>query len=269
MTRTIVAFDTETATARGAPHLLELGAVRTVGGEIVDRFERLVRPEVPIDRAASDVHGLRDEDVIDAQSAPVVLEAFTRWCGDDWLVAHNAAFDASVLAFEAARHDAALPSGPLLDTLKLARRCLPEAPDHKLETLCEHLGLDVEVHHRALADAVSCWLVFDECRARLVSALDVEGFGEAIARGAVLPTLALARPKTPRIPQRLRPLVDACATRAPLTLLYGEEGAPAVLPVVPRLVYELGSHGYLEAECVRSSTLKTYRLDRVRRLLTR
>lgn len=269
MSRTIVAFDTETATARGAPHLLELGAVRTEGGLIVDRFERLVRPEVPIDPATTDVHGIRDEDVVEAESAAVVLAEFARWAGDDWLVAHNATFDASVLAFEAARHGAALPSGPLLDTLKLARLCLPESPDHKLETLCEHLGLDVEIHHRALADAVSCWLVFDECRARLVSPLDVEGFGEAIARGAVLPQLALARPRTPRIPQRLRPLVEACATRATLTLLYGEEGAPAVLPVVPRIVYELGSHGYLEAECVRSSTLKTYRLDRVRRLLTR
>ena len=39
--RPIVAFDTETATSRGAPHLIEIAAVRAVSGEIVDRFESM------------------------------------------------------------------------------------------------------------------------------------------------------------------------------------------------------------------------------------
>jgi len=37
MDLTLVIFDTETAALRGPPHLLELGAVRASGGEIVDR----------------------------------------------------------------------------------------------------------------------------------------------------------------------------------------------------------------------------------------
>ena len=53
MNRPIVAFDTETATLRGAPHLLEIGAVRIVDGDIVEHFEALVRPEVPVEAAAS------------------------------------------------------------------------------------------------------------------------------------------------------------------------------------------------------------------------
>jgi hypothetical protein len=52
-----------------------------------------------------------------------------------------------------------------------------------------------------------------------------------------------------------------------VTLVYGEEGAPARLPVAPRLLFTLGERGYLEAECVRSGTLKTYRLDRVQRIV--
>jgi DNA polymerase III epsilon subunit-like protein len=46
MSNTIVVLDTETATLQGAPHLLEIGAVRVQEGEIQESFERFVRPEV-------------------------------------------------------------------------------------------------------------------------------------------------------------------------------------------------------------------------------
>jgi hypothetical protein len=36
--------------------------------------------------------------------------------------------------------------------------------------------------------------------------------------------------------------------------------------VRPRVLFELGRKAYLEAECQRSGTLKTYRLDRVQRV---
>ena len=35
----------------------------------------------------------------------------------------------------------------------------------------------------------------------------------------------------------------------------------------PRLLFTMGERDYLEAECVRSGTLKTYRLDRVQRIV--
>ena len=39
MSRPLVVLDTETATCQGAPHLLEIGAVRVESGEIQDSFE--------------------------------------------------------------------------------------------------------------------------------------------------------------------------------------------------------------------------------------
>src|SRR5438046_2653296 len=167
MNRPIVAFDTETATLRGAPHLLEIGAVRIVDGDVVGHFEALVRPDVPVEAAASAIHGIVDDDVRAAATAGEVVAEFVRFIGDDWLAAHSAAFDANVLGFEAARHGIELPPSPLLDTVKIARRLISEAGDHKLETLTQHLELDVDVHHRALADAVSCWKVLEECVARI------------------------------------------------------------------------------------------------------
>ncbi len=267
--RPIVAFDTETATSRGAPHLIEIGAVRAVDGEIVDQFEAFVRPEVPIEAGVTEVHGLVDADVRDAQPAGIVIAQFMEWLGDDWLVAHNAGFDANVLAFEAHRYGVELTTAPILDSLRLARRFITDAPDHKLGTLVAHLELDIERSHRALPDAVACWLELEECRVR--SGIQEEGawWGEVVARGGKT-TFRGSRPRMPRLSQRLRPLETACRDRTPITLVYGDgENAPARLAIVPHLFFASGERAYLEAECLRSGLLKTYRLDRIQRLEAR
>jgi DNA polymerase III epsilon subunit family exonuclease len=272
MSRPLVVFDTECATARGAPHLLEIGAVRAVDGEIVEHFEALVRPEVPIEDEALEVHGIDDDMVRNARTAAEVIAEFTAFAGEDWLVAHSVAQDAQVLGFEAARHGLVLPDTTTIDTLKLVRHCVPEASDHKLDTLVGHFDIETHVHHRALADAVSCWRVLEEC----LELLTVPGDGERdrdrlllelVAHAGTRITLAKSRPKLPKLSQRLRPLERACRDRERVTLVYGVEEVPAQLSVAPRILYAMGDKGYLEAECLRSGLLKTYRLDRVQRVV--
>ena len=63
MDRPLIALDTETATLGSPPHLLELGAVRVLDGEIQDTFEALVCPAVPIDPGAEMIHGITEEQV--------------------------------------------------------------------------------------------------------------------------------------------------------------------------------------------------------------
>ena len=113
MARPIVVLDTETTASRGAPHLLELAALRVVGGEVVDQFESLVRPEVPIEAESGALHGITDADVAGAPVAPEVLAAFLAWLGDDWMAAHDAPKDARVLGFELARARLGSPHGAL------------------------------------------------------------------------------------------------------------------------------------------------------------
>ena len=271
MPRRLVVFDTETANAGLAMHLLELGAVAVEDGEVVDHFQSLVRPEIPIDARTSEVHGIVDADVVDAEPASVVVPRFLAWMGDCWLAAHNAPFDVGVLGYEAARHGLALPARPVLDTLKLARRHIGESVDHKLETLVQHLDLDIDEHHRALSDATAAWLVVEECLARRAAEADAPAgeslWAEFLHHGASRRDLAQALPRAPRLSPRLRPLEAACRARAEVLMHYGEgEGGLALMRVLPRLLFESGEKGYLEAECLRSGMLKTYRLDRVRRI---
>lgn len=264
MDRTFIALDTETATLGGAPHLLELGAVRVEHGDAVDRFESLVRPDVPVDPGATEIHGIGTDDVRDSPPAAEVLERFTAWAGEDLLVAHNASFDARVLGFEYRRAGLVPPPGPFLDTLTLARRYLPDAPDHRLETLCQWLDLDGDVHHRALADAVACWQVLEECARR-----SGESSTALLTRCGAPLSIASAGPRVPRLAPRLRPLEHACDDRSRVTLAYGDDEGTFELPVAPRLLFTMQDRGYLEAECLKTGILKTYRLDKVRRVVPR
>ena len=267
MQKPLIFLDCETATLTGAPHLLELGALRVSDGEAQDHFVSLVRPMVEIDPGATEYHGITDEDVRDAPLTQEVLERFVEWAGDDWFVAHNAGSDAQILGFEFARYGIPAPEQPFLDTLKLAKRFLPDAPDHKLSTLCAFLELEEGNLHRALDDATYCWQVLEACVEEMESAPDATGL---LGLCGTPVTIASAGPDPPRMSPRLRPLQRACDRGDSVDLLYGESSsAPAKLPVFPRMLFRRNQKSYLEAECERSGTLKTYRLDRIQRVFPR
>lgn len=263
--RPIVFFDTETATLSGAPHLLEIGGIRVEDGEVVDQFESLVAPAVEIEPEATEIHGITQEDIRSAPLAVDALREFHAWAGGDWLCAHNAGFDARVLGFEHARTGAEVPKAPVLCTLKLGKRHIPEAPDHKLMTLCQHLELDEGDHHRALADSVWCWQVLEACaeRAETRSATELLGqCGTPVTIPAFVPGPARMKP-------RLRGLAEAVRNGDEVTILYGgaDTGVPATLEVLPRLLYERHKKSYLEAVCPRTGSLKTFLLERVQKVL--
>jgi DNA polymerase III epsilon subunit-like protein len=263
MDRPIVALDTETANVHGAPFLLELGAVRVVDGEVQDQFVELVLPPVPIDPEATAIHGITEADLRHARPASEVLARFVTWLGADWMCAHNAGFDARVLGFEFTRSGLVPPGAPMLDTLKLARRHIPDSPDHKLPSLCQHLDFEPGDFHRALPDAVWCWKVLEECARRSGAtspAALLKECGTPITIPAYLPEPA-------RLSPRLRSLESAARDGAEVKLLYGGgDAAPARLAVLPRLLYVRHKKSYLEAECLHSGRLKTYLLERIQRV---
>jgi len=267
----LVFLDVETANHRGAPHLVEVGAVRVVAfgdGEAIEHFSTLVCPDVAIAPEATEVHGLTVDDLRAAPDGRTALAEFAAWCGDAWLAAYSARFDAQALGFGYARAGIDPPGGPLLDVLPLAKRAFPHAADHKLETLVEELGIDAAPRHRALPDAVATWQVCD------LAIAELGGWGAFSPAGLLehcgLPQrLADSGPKPPRRRRaRVETLRRAALDAETVTLIYGEPGEePARLAVSPRLVYELGDKGYLEGLCARSGLLKTYRIDRVQKVL--
>jgi DNA polymerase III epsilon subunit-like protein len=266
----LIAFDVECTGLSGAPHLLELGAVRIEDGEVQDHFQSLVAPLVPIEPEAYAVHGIDEEAVRSAPFAAKALAEFFEWIGDAPLLAHNGRVDAHVLAFECARAGISGPSNPIYDSLALARKAWPDSPDHRLDTLVEYLNLESDDLHRALPDAMACWQVSAASLEQLEAG---EGFTHAqLAGWSSNPTsIAKRMPVRPiRKPSLLRKLDQAQTADQALTLVYGDKiNPPARLQVYPKLMYRANQHDYLEGECQRSGTLKTYRVDRIIKVETK
>ena len=152
-----VAFDLETTGLYARENeIIEIGAVKILKGEIIDKFSSFLCPVVkPIPKRITELTGITNEMVKDHTNRPQLLENFKSFIGDLPLVAHNSSFDMAFLktAFE----KSGLPvENNNLDTLYLSRLLVKETKDHKLNTLAKHFGIDQRNHHRALDDAGTC-----------------------------------------------------------------------------------------------------------------
>jgi DNA polymerase III subunit epsilon len=149
----IVAIDFETADKRN-DSACALGLSVVQDGNVVDSWYSLIRP--PRQNVMfSYVHGLYWDDVKDApEFAEVWTEALPYLEGADFIAAHNAGFDRSVLygccrAFAVAR-----PKQGFLCTVQLARRYL-DLERNNLAAVSDHLNIELD-HHHALSDALAC-----------------------------------------------------------------------------------------------------------------
>lgn len=156
---TFVVVDLETTGGRpGAEEITEIGAVKSVGGEVVGEFATLVNPNQPIPPSITVLTGITTAMVMDAPRIARILPAFFEFVGnapDTVLVAHNARFDIGHLKAAAAALDLPFPSVMSLDTVALARRTISkdETPNYKLGTLARVIGTETAPTHRALDDA--------------------------------------------------------------------------------------------------------------------
>src|SRR5216117_2251824 len=198
-----VTFDLETTDKDvEVCEVVEIGAVRVVGGEIVDRFHSLVRPYRPITPGATKVHGYTDGDVRNARPFAEVWPEFRAFIGDDVLIAHNGQhFDIPVLRRLAAGWEG-VDTLVFYDTLPLVRSLSRDSA--KLEDLALRFGIDAGRAHHALDDAVTLARVYRELerlravRARkavLVNLLDYLGLAFALEsereRGALKESLTV------------------------------------------------------------------------------
>lgn len=148
-----VVFDIETTGFSPMKNrIIEIGAVKVRNGEIIDRMDEFVNPEVPIPFDIERLTGINDAMVMGADTVDKVLPRFLKFVGDAALVAHNASFDVSFISHNAGL--LGLPFDPtVLDTVTLARALLPNLNRFKLDTVAKALGVSLENHHRAVDDA--------------------------------------------------------------------------------------------------------------------
>jgi DNA polymerase-3 subunit epsilon len=166
-----VAIDFETA-AWGAA--CAVGIAHFEDGARIEQRYTLLNPQISArswDRGAIGIHGIRPTDVIDAPTFADIWPELLHYVACYPLVAHNAGFDIGVLRSELTRGGLPSPTIRYGCSMQLARAAWPKrgegAPEnHKLSTLSEYLGIELD-HHNALSDAQAC----GEIAVRAVSAL--------------------------------------------------------------------------------------------------
>ncbi len=145
----IVAVDLETTGLDPAyDRIIEVGAVKYQGDELLGELQILVNPGFAIPPYVTRLTGIRNEDV---ESAPIfasVLPEVRHFIGDSFLLGHNIRFDLAFL------HAEGLPlRNAAIDTYSVASALLPNTPRYSLSALASVLSIPTEGAHRALNDA--------------------------------------------------------------------------------------------------------------------
>ncbi len=162
---TFLAIDFETANA-GRDSACAVGLAACRDGEVVATEAFLIRPPTR-EFTFTHIHRLSWGDVREAPDFGGLWPRLSGWIEHaDFLVAHNAPFDRSVLRACCARYRLPEPPTPFACSLGIARRFFGFRPA-RLPDVCAQLGIPLD-HHDAGSDAEAC--------ARIVLAAQAAGW---------------------------------------------------------------------------------------------
>ena len=161
MSQRYIVFDVETPNFRN-DRISAIGITVAEDGAIIDHFYSLVNPDAHFDCFNMQLTGITPKMVEDAPNFPALWETIEPIMASGILVAHNAPFDLGVLGKCLRSYNIIWkPSTLYVCTCAMGRKCYPNLPNHKLNTMCAHLGLSLD-HHRADSDSNACAeLLFD------------------------------------------------------------------------------------------------------------
>ena len=148
-----VAIDFETAN-HSRDSACSVGVAIVQGGRIVALERRLIRPPTR-EFLFTHIHELTWNDVRNEPSfAGVWTDLLPALADTDFLAAHNASFDRSVLHACCETHRLRPPEQKFVCTVQLARSVFGIYPT-KLPDVCRHLRIPLS-HHEAGSDAEAC-----------------------------------------------------------------------------------------------------------------
>jgi predicted DnaQ family exonuclease/DinG family helicase len=208
-----VVFDLETTglNARES-EIIEIGAIKYMGGKPESSLNRLIKPQNGVPAAITKLTGISDKMLADKPSIATVLPDFADFAGDLPLIAHNVHFDLGFIETSAAllamdndyaryrkRGEYQYFTNDYFDTVELARIFNPVLNAFNLKSVTQYYGVPLDKGHRALDDAKATAAIFEHL---LLEAL---GAGEVV----LAEMLELLRPTEDMLCRLLEILVRA------------------------------------------------------------
>lgn len=156
-----VAFDIETSGTFGAvkgdgpAEITEIGAVKVVNGEIVDKFSMLSNPGRSIVPQIARLTHITNEMVENEPSINEVIQLFHEFVGDSILVGHNIKSSDIPYINTAAKRNGIQFENSFFDTYRYARQFKAEKEWKRVSLgyLSEYFGIELKDAHRAWCDA--------------------------------------------------------------------------------------------------------------------
>ena len=162
MEKNYVAVDLETTgLSAKKDHIIEIGAIQVKNGQIVGKWNKLIDPRVEIPERIEGITGITQKMLKGQSYIEEVIGEFYEFCEDLPLLGHNILFDYRFLKKEMENAGLGFEREGI-DTLKIARKCMPKGESKTLLNACTYFGIEVRESHRALSDAISAHLLYQE-----------------------------------------------------------------------------------------------------------
>ena len=159
-----VVFDLETTGInQERDAIIEISAVMVRDGQAANYYSSLVNPHMHIPKAATAVNGITDDMVKDSPDIGIAIGQFIEFAGSEILVGHNIhTFDTN-FAYDAAWNFLGKElKNDYIDTLYMARSCLPQLKHHRLTDISEYFHIETAGAHRALNDCIMNYKCYEE-----------------------------------------------------------------------------------------------------------
>ena len=145
--------------------ILEIGAVRIVGNEIVDRFSMPIQVNGKIPAEVTALTGIKEEWIRqEGKELSEVLACFLEFIEDRRLVFHNAGFDRGFLQKALEKCGLSQLKNSYEDTMVLTKRYLEDVSNYRLETVARYFHLEEVQKHRALDDSILTWRIYEKLK---------------------------------------------------------------------------------------------------------
>jgi len=206
-TLAVIDFETTGLYPQYGDRATEIAIMLVRDGEIVDRYQSLMNAGVRIDGFITSLTGITNQMIREAPPAERVMREAAAFVGDYPLVAHNASFDRGFWDAELARIGRSRCQ-EFVCSMLVARRVLPEAPNHKLGTLIAYAGLPVTGdYHRAEADAEMAAHLTTHLAAQLMQRFRLDAVPHALL-------MHIQKAARHRLPQCIEGYCRSCASSA-------------------------------------------------------
>lgn len=167
----VAALDFETANSQ-RHSACALGVTIIENQQIIETQYWLFKPVGGFDYMNTAVHGITMADVYNKPSFAASWGEIQDYINNRLLIAHNAAFDMSVLRQTLEYYNLKKPIAKYGCTMRMAKKLWPQHENHRLNTLCHHFNFQLN-HHNAASDALACARIgLELCKAKKVTSFE-------------------------------------------------------------------------------------------------